>query len=62
MQTRIAAITRPVVPTADRHATWACDLRPDFGRADTPAVAAEITGTSDLHRRRCLPALTVGSG
>lgn len=60
MQTKTAAITRPVVPTGDRHAT--CDLRPDFGRADTPAVAAEITGTSDLHRRRCLPALTVGSG
>lgn len=62
MQTGTAAITRPVVRTGDRRATWACDLRPDFGRANSPAVAAEITGTSDLHRRRCLPVLTVGSG
>ncbi|ROP28252.1 alkaline phosphatase D family protein [Couchioplanes caeruleus] len=40
------ATSNPVVLTGDRHATWACDLRPDFDRPDTPAVAAEITGTS----------------
>ncbi|MFI7600335.1 alkaline phosphatase D family protein [Actinoplanes sp. NPDC049681] len=40
------ATSNPVVLTGDRHATWACDLRPDFDRPDTPAVGAEITGTS----------------
>lgn len=40
------ATSNPVVLTGDRHATWACDLRPDFDRPDTAAVAAEITGTS----------------
>jgi alkaline phosphatase D len=36
----------PVVLTGDRHATWVCDLRPDFDDPSTPVVGAEITGTS----------------
>jgi len=36
----------PVVLTGDRHATWVCDLRPDFDDPTTPAVGAEITGSS----------------
>jgi alkaline phosphatase D len=36
----------PVVLTGDRHATWVCDLRPDFDNPATPAVGAELTGTS----------------
>jgi alkaline phosphatase D len=39
-------VPNPVVLTGDRHATWACDLRPDFDDPTTPAVGAEITGTS----------------
>jgi len=39
-------VSNPVVLTGDRHATWACDLRPDFDRPETRAVGAEITGTS----------------
>ena len=36
----------PVVLTGDRHATWICDLRANFGDPATPAVATELTGTS----------------
>ena len=39
-------VRNPLVLTGDRHATWACDLRVDFDDPDTPAVGAEITGTS----------------
>ncbi|SHN75149.1 alkaline phosphatase D family protein [Cryptosporangium aurantiacum] len=38
--------SNPVVLTGDQHATWACDLRPDFEADDSPAVAAELVGTS----------------
>ncbi|MBE1533655.1 alkaline phosphatase D family protein [Actinomadura algeriensis] len=36
----------PVVLTGDRHATWVCDLKPDFDDPASPVVGAEITGTS----------------
>jgi alkaline phosphatase D len=36
----------PVVLTGDRHATWVCDLRPDFDDPASPVVGAELTGTS----------------
>lgn len=36
----------PVVLTGDRHATWVCDLKPEFGDPASPVVGAEITGTS----------------
>ncbi|GAA3392524.1 alkaline phosphatase D family protein [Cryptosporangium minutisporangium] len=36
----------PVVLTGDQHATWACDLKPDFDADDSPVVAAELIGTS----------------
>lgn len=36
----------PVVLTGDRHATWVCDLKPDFDAENSPVVGAEITGTS----------------
>ncbi len=36
----------PVVVTGDRHATWVCDLQPDFRDPASPVVAAELTGTS----------------
>ncbi|MFJ9041785.1 alkaline phosphatase D family protein [Streptomyces sp. NPDC102406] len=36
----------PVVLTGDRHATWVCDLKPDFDDPDSPVVGAEITGSS----------------
>jgi alkaline phosphatase D len=39
-------VANPVVLTGDRHATWVCDLRPDFEDPSTPVVGAEITGTS----------------
>jgi alkaline phosphatase D len=39
-------VDNPVVLTGDRHATWVCDLRPDFDQPSTPAVGAELTGTS----------------
>jgi len=39
-------VANPVVLTGDRHCTWVCDLRPDFDDPSTPAVGAEITGTS----------------
>ncbi|MFC4056278.1 alkaline phosphatase D family protein [Actinomadura syzygii] len=38
--------SNPVVLTGDRHATWVCDLKPDFDDPDSPVVGAEITGTS----------------
>jgi alkaline phosphatase D len=38
--------SNPVVLTGDRHATWVCDLRPDFDDPSTPVVGAELTGTS----------------
>ena len=38
--------SNPVVLTGDRHATWVCDLKPDFDDARSPVVGAEITGTS----------------
>jgi alkaline phosphatase D len=38
--------SNPFVLTGDRHATWVCDLRPDFDDPGTPAVGAELTGTS----------------
>jgi alkaline phosphatase D len=36
----------PVVLTGDRHATWVCDLKPDFDDPSSPVVGAELTGTS----------------
>ncbi|GAB7048584.1 alkaline phosphatase D family protein [Catenuloplanes indicus] len=39
-------VANPVVLTGDRHCTWVCDLRPDFDDPASPAVAAELTGTS----------------
>ncbi|QXJ25603.1 alkaline phosphatase D family protein [Actinomadura graeca] len=39
-------VSNPVVLTGDRHATWVCDLRPDFDDPASPVVGAEITGTS----------------
>jgi alkaline phosphatase D len=38
--------SNPVVLTGDRHATWVCELRPDFDNPATPVVGAEITGSS----------------
>jgi alkaline phosphatase D len=38
--------SNPVVLTGDRHATWVCDLKPDFDDPGSPVVGAEITGTS----------------
>lgn len=38
--------SNPVVLTGDRHATWVCDLKPDFADPDSPVTSAEITGTS----------------
>jgi len=38
--------SNPVVLTGDRHATWICDLRPDFDDPASPVVGAELTGTS----------------
>jgi alkaline phosphatase D len=38
--------SNPVVLTGDRHATWVCDLKPDFDDPASPVVGAEITGTS----------------
>jgi len=39
-------VRNPVILTGDRHSTFVCDLRPDFDDPSTPAVSAEITGTS----------------
>jgi alkaline phosphatase D len=41
-----AGVRNPVVLTGDRHATWVCDLKPDFDDPTSPVVGAEITGTS----------------
>ncbi|MET0135364.1 MAG: alkaline phosphatase D family protein [Kibdelosporangium sp.] len=38
--------SNPVVLTGDRHATWVCDLKPDFDDPASPVVGAELTGTS----------------
>ena len=38
--------SNPVVLTGDRHATWVCDLRPDFDDPTTPVVSAELTCSS----------------
>jgi alkaline phosphatase D len=38
--------SNPVVLTGDRHATWVCDLKPDFDDPASPVVGAEITGSS----------------
>jgi alkaline phosphatase D len=40
------ATRNPVVLTGDQHATWVCDLKPDFDSDTSPVVAAELTGTS----------------
>jgi alkaline phosphatase D len=42
----LGTVDNPVVITGDRHATWVSDLRTDFDRPDTPAVAAELVGSS----------------
>lgn len=39
-------VDNPVVLTGDRHATWVCDLKPDFDDPASPVVGAELTGTS----------------
>lgn len=36
----------PVILTGDRHATWVCDLKPDFDDPASPVVGAELTGSS----------------
>lgn len=41
-----AQTRNPVVLTGDRHASWFCDLKPDFDDPDSPVVGAEYTGTS----------------
>jgi alkaline phosphatase D len=42
----LGRVRNPVVVTGDRHATWISDLRHDFYDPASPAVAAELTGTS----------------
>jgi alkaline phosphatase D len=39
-------VNNPVVLTGDRHATWVCDLKPDFDDPHSRVVGAELTGTS----------------
>ena len=41
-----ADVRNLVVLTGDRHATWVCDLKPDFDDPASPVVGAELTGTS----------------
>jgi alkaline phosphatase D len=41
-----AQVRNFVVLTGDRHATWICDLKPDFDDPGSPVVGAELTGTS----------------
>ena len=41
-----ANVRNLVVLTGDRHATWICDLKPDFDDPDSPVVGAELIGTS----------------
>ncbi|MGH3482379.1 MAG: alkaline phosphatase D family protein [Nocardioidaceae bacterium] len=44
--TAMGAVRNPIIMTGDRHATWACDLKPDFDDEASPVVGAEITGSS----------------
>ena len=44
--TDLADVRNPLIMTGDRHATWACDLKPDFDDEASPVVGAEITGSS----------------
>jgi alkaline phosphatase D len=44
--TEMANVRNPLIMTGDRHATWACDLKPDFDDHTSPVVGAEITGSS----------------
>jgi alkaline phosphatase D len=41
-----ADVRNLVVLTGDRHATWVCDLKPDFDDPASPVVGTELTGTS----------------
>jgi alkaline phosphatase D len=41
-----SAPNRTVVLTGDIHTNWVNELRPDFRRAERPAIAAEFVGTS----------------
>jgi alkaline phosphatase D len=45
-QAGAAGVQNLVVLTGDRHATWICDLKPDFDDPASPVVGAELTGTS----------------
>ena len=38
--------SNPIVITGDIHSNWACDLKADFDRPESPPVAAEFVGTS----------------
>jgi alkaline phosphatase D len=44
--TAMADVRNPVIMTGDRHATWACDLKPDFDDEASPVVGAEVAGSS----------------
>jgi alkaline phosphatase D len=44
--TEFADVRNPVIMTGDRHATWVCDLKPDFDDEASPVVGAEFTGSS----------------
>jgi alkaline phosphatase D len=44
--TQFAEVRNPLIMTGDRHATWVCDLKPDFDDEASPVVGAEITGSS----------------
>jgi alkaline phosphatase D len=44
--TAFADVRNPLIMTGDRHATWVCDLKPDFDDEASPVVGAEITGSS----------------
>lgn len=39
-------VQNPIVLTGDIHSNWACDLRVDDRKFDTPVVATEFVGTS----------------
>ncbi|MQA81282.1 MAG: alkaline phosphatase [Streptosporangiales bacterium] len=41
-----AGVDNTVFVTGDRHASWVCDLKPDFDDPESPVVGAELTGTS----------------
>ncbi len=49
-------VPNPVVLTGDIHSNWVNDLRVDDRKAESPVVATEFVGTSDLQRRQRLPA------